>query len=60
LLSRSLKKTLRLASFSPEQLPLRYLFETYALDTDRRELRRGAQVVPVEPQVFDGLPGAQP
>jgi adenylate cyclase len=55
LLSRSLKKTLRLASFSPEQLPLRYLFETYALDTDRRELRRGAQVVPVEPQVFDLL-----
>jgi TolB-like protein len=34
---------------------LRYLFEDCALDTDRRELRRGADLVAVEPQVFDLL-----
>jgi TolB-like protein len=32
---------------------LRYLFEEYAFDTDRRELHRGADVVSVTPQVFD-------
>jgi len=37
------------------ELILRYLFEECALDTDRRELRRGAALVPVEPQVFDIL-----
>src|SRR5215218_3182287 len=34
---------------------LRYLFEEYAFDTDRRELHRGADVVSVTPQVFDLL-----
>ena len=34
---------------------LRYFFEDYALDTDRRELQRGADVVPTTPQVFDLL-----
>ena len=34
---------------------MRFLFENYALDTDRRELRRGSDTVPVEPQVFDLL-----
>jgi TolB-like protein len=34
---------------------LRYLFEEYAFDTERRELHRGANVVPVAPQVFDLL-----
>ncbi|MEK9281974.1 MULTISPECIES: winged helix-turn-helix domain-containing tetratricopeptide repeat protein [unclassified Bradyrhizobium] len=34
---------------------MRYLFEEYAFDTDRRELRRGADVVPIAPQVFDLL-----
>jgi TolB-like protein len=34
---------------------LLYLFEDFALDTDRRELRRGGDLVPVEPQVFDLL-----
>ena len=34
---------------------MRYLFEDYAFDTDRRELHRGADVVPVAPQVFDLL-----
>jgi TolB-like protein len=34
---------------------LRYLFEDYALDTDRRELRRAGDVLPIAPQVFDLL-----
>ena len=34
---------------------MRYLFEEYAFDTDRRELHRGADVVAVAPQVFDLL-----
>lgn len=34
---------------------LRYLFEDFALDTDRRELRRAANVVQTAPQVFDLL-----
>jgi TolB-like protein/Tfp pilus assembly protein PilF len=32
-----------------------YLFDIYALDTERRELCRGDEPVPVEPQVFDLL-----
>jgi TolB-like protein/Flp pilus assembly protein TadD len=32
-----------------------FLFENYALDTDRRELHHGAVAVPVEPQVFELL-----
>ncbi|MBB6412405.1 winged helix-turn-helix domain-containing protein [Mesorhizobium sangaii] len=32
-----------------------YLFEDFALDGDRRELRRGDDLIPVEPQVFDLL-----
>jgi TolB-like protein len=34
---------------------VRYFFEEYAFDTDRRELHRGADVVSVTPQVFDLL-----
>ncbi len=34
---------------------MQFLFDVYALDTDRRELRRGTELVPVEPQVFDLL-----
>ena len=34
---------------------MRYIFENYAIDTDRRELHRGADVVSVAPQVFDLL-----
>ena len=34
---------------------LRYLFQDYVFDTDRRELRRGVEVVSVAPQVFDLL-----
>ena len=34
---------------------MRYLFEDFILDTDQRELRRGADVVPTTPQVFDLL-----
>jgi TolB-like protein/Tfp pilus assembly protein PilF len=32
-----------------------YLFEGYALDVERQELRRGLDLVPVEPQVLDLL-----
>ena len=32
-----------------------YLFENFALDADRRELRRGKALVSVEPRVFDLL-----
>ena len=34
---------------------MRYLFEDFALDTDRRELRRGFDAIPLAPQVFDLL-----
>ena len=34
---------------------MRYLFEDFALDTDRRELRRGTVLVPIGPKVFDLL-----
>jgi adenylate cyclase len=34
---------------------LRYLFEDFALDTERRELRRGQAPVAIEPKVFDLL-----
>ena len=34
---------------------MRYLFAECALDTDRRELRRGTNLVCIEPQVFDLL-----
>src|SRR5258706_12922734 len=39
----------------PRDGSLRYIFENYAFDTDRRELHRGADVVSVAPQVFDLL-----
>lgn len=32
---------------------MRYFFEGFAFDTDRRELRRGTELVALEPQVFD-------
>jgi TolB-like protein len=34
---------------------LRYLFKDYVFDTDRRELRRGTEMVTIAPQVFDLL-----
>jgi DNA-binding winged helix-turn-helix (wHTH) protein len=34
---------------------LLYFFDEYTLDTDRRELRRGDGLLPVEPKVFDLL-----
>jgi TolB-like protein len=34
---------------------VRYLFEDYTLDTDRRELHRGADAVSITPQAFDLL-----
>ena len=32
-----------------------FLFSDHRLDTDRRELRRGAEAIALEPQVFDVL-----
>jgi len=32
-----------------------YRFENFSLDCDRRELRRGSEILAVEPQVFDVL-----
>src|SRR5215471_1518510 len=34
---------------------MRFLFEDYVLDTERRELRRGSTLLSMEPQVFDLL-----
>jgi len=34
---------------------MRFLFGDYVLDLERRELRRGGDLVQVEPQVFDLL-----
>jgi DNA-binding winged helix-turn-helix (wHTH) protein len=34
---------------------LRYCFEEFALDPDRRELHRGTDMVSIAPQVFDLL-----
>jgi TolB-like protein len=34
---------------------VRYFFEDYALDTERRELVRGPDIIPTPPQVFDLL-----
>lgn len=34
---------------------MQYLFSDHTLDTDRRELRRGSELIAVEPQVFDLL-----
>src|SRR5882757_3137981 len=34
---------------------MRFIFADHTLDTDRRELRRGAEAIAVEPQVFDLL-----
>jgi TolB-like protein/Tfp pilus assembly protein PilF len=34
---------------------LRYTFERFSLDTDRRELQGGAEAIALEPQVFDLL-----
>ncbi len=34
---------------------MQFVFDNHTLDTDRRELRRGAEPIAVEPQVFDLL-----
>ena len=36
-------------------MEVQFLFDDQVLDVDRRELRRGAEAVAVEPQVFDLL-----
>lgn len=44
------------SSSSPlEGFKLLYSFEDFVLDTEQRELRRGTQAIPVQPQVFDVL-----
>ena len=43
------------ASKATREMAVRYLFENYTFDTDRRELRRGAEMIPLAPQVFDLL-----
>ena len=35
---------------------MRFLFESYCLDVDRRELTSGPEFVPIGPKVFDLLP----
>src|SRR5258705_5308630 len=40
---------------APPELQMRYLFEDYALDTDRRELSRRGDLVRLETQAFDLL-----
>jgi TolB-like protein len=42
-------------AFWPENGDLLYRFADFVLDTDRRELRRGPQLVAIAPQVFDLL-----
>ena len=37
------------------RIKLLYLFEDFALDCERRELRRATELLSVEPQVFDLL-----
>ena len=32
-----------------------FRFENFSLDGDRRELRRGSEIISIEPQVFDVL-----
>ena len=34
---------------------MKFCFENYVFDVDRHELRRGIELVPLEPQVFDLL-----
>ena len=36
-------------------MQVQFLFENHVLDADRRELRRGSDLIAVEPQVFDLL-----
>jgi TolB-like protein len=51
----TLQLSLELSARQARNDSLRYLFDDFLLDTDRRELRRGADVVPTAPQVFDLL-----
>ena len=34
---------------------MQFVFENHVLDADKRELRRGSQLIALEPQVFDLL-----
>src|SRR5215467_60775 len=39
----------------PERAFVQFFFENHTLDADRRELRRGSELIALEPQVFDLL-----
>src|SRR5262250_1938617 len=39
----------------PECAFVQFFFENHTLDADRRELRRGSELIALEPQVFDLL-----
>ena len=45
----------RLRPYPAKALILLYLFDNCALDTSQRELRRGGDAIPLQPQVFDLL-----
>jgi TolB-like protein/Tfp pilus assembly protein PilF len=47
--------SLRLGAVAAEASELIYSFEDFSLDVDRQELRRGAVLIDVDPQVFDLL-----
>jgi adenylate cyclase len=49
------QRCVRLSQAQQRSGDLLYLFEDYALDTERRELRRGPALVAIEPKVFDLL-----
>ena len=55
LVQRILRSPLRTGLDHSGLAKVLYLFEDFALDAERRELRRGALAVAVEPQVFDLL-----
>ena len=46
---------LRMSVQAAGALNLLYIFDNFALDPDRRELRSGAAVIAMEPQAFDLL-----
>ena len=51
----SRKRALCVPSGRTTRLNLLILFASYDLDTDRRELKRHGELIPLEPQVFDLL-----
>lgn len=52
---RLLTYQLRWGAIVPQEDALLYSFSDFTLDTERRELRQGAEIISVAPQVFDLL-----